>query len=111
MAAYRSLSRAVSRSAKPRELTNTSVVWWLRISLRMLRSTAGHTDPARSSADEGFPGAVSSAPAPPWVRGPRDGIDGTVTVPCRLASLIMAGVTPLMDGSSDDFTPPTADWA
>ena len=68
MAAYRSLSRAVSRSANPRELTNTSVVWWLRISLRMLRSTAGHTDPARSSADVASPGTDVVSPAPTSAR-------------------------------------------
>lgn len=43
--AYRSLSRAVSFSARPRELTNTRVVWCFSTSSSTLRSMAGHTEP------------------------------------------------------------------
>lgn len=73
--AYRSLSRAVSFSARPRELTNTRVVWCFSTSSSTLRSMAGHTEPPVETRE------VCSSPP-------------TEVSPLRSANASMAGPTP-----------------
>ena len=73
--AYRSLSRAVSFSARPRELTNTRVVWCFSTSSSTLRSMAGHTEPPVETRE------VCSSPP-------------TEVSPLRSADASMAGPTP-----------------
>ena len=90
MPACMSLRRAVSFSASPRELTNTSVVRCFSISSRTLRSMAGHTEPPTSPGEAGLP------------------VVAFRMMPLRSASDSMAGVTPEIRGVRGfrESTPP-----